>query len=146
MSKNILIPIDGSEYSNEALSFAIEEYPSSQITVVHVVNPDDLFTSPGIEGRTSGMISYEQIQEKHKERAEDLLETARKQASEDDIDIKTEALVGDVSKAVLDYAEEHDIDHIIVGSRGRTGAGRILLGSVAEKIARRSPVPVTIAR
>jgi nucleotide-binding universal stress UspA family protein len=46
----------------------------------------------------------------------------------------------------VDYAAEHDIDHIVVGSHGRTGASRILLGSVAETVARRSPVPVTIVR
>ena len=46
----------------------------------------------------------------------------------------------------MTYAEENDIDHIVVGSHGRGGVSRMLLGSVAETVARRSSVPVTIIR
>jgi len=43
-------------------------------------------------------------------------------------------------------AEEGAFDHVVVGSHGRTGVSRIILGSTAENVIRRSPVPVTIAR
>jgi nucleotide-binding universal stress UspA family protein len=144
MGRNILVPIDESKQSTRALEFVLEEHPDSRITVVHVINPDDIFQSPGIE--SSRMASYEQIRQHHEQRAESLLETARKQADDEGVEIETDYLTGKVSKAIIDYADEHDIDHIVLGSHGRTGARRILLGSVAEKIARRSPVPVTIVR
>jgi nucleotide-binding universal stress UspA family protein len=54
--------------------------------------------------------------------------------------------IGRPSRAIVEYAEEHDIDHIVMGSHGRSGVTRILLGSVAETVVRRSPVPVTIVR
>ena len=48
--------------------------------------------------------------------------------------------------AILDYVEANDVDHVIMGSHGRSGISRILLGSVAEIVARRSPAPVTVVR
>jgi len=44
------------------------------------------------------------------------------------------------------YAEDLDVDHIVMDSHGRSGASRVLLGSVAETVTRRSPVSVTIVR
>ncbi|MFW6265865.1 MAG: universal stress protein, partial [Halanaeroarchaeum sp.] len=44
------------------------------------------------------------------------------------------------------YVEETDVDHVVIGSHGRSGVGRILLGSVAERVVRRSPTPVTVVR
>jgi len=92
------------------------------------------------------MANYDEVQGHHEERAENILETAREQAAEHGVELETEHILGGVSRSIVDYAAEHDIDHIVVGSHGRTGASRILLGSVAETVARRSPVPVTIVR
>jgi len=43
-------------------------------------------------------------------------------------------------------APSHDVDHVVMGSRGRSGVGRVLFGSVAEAVTRRASVPVTIVR
>ncbi|WP_412781655.1 universal stress protein, partial [Aeromonas diversa] len=53
---------------------------------------------------------------------------------------------GDPSRMIISYTETHDVDRIVLGSHGRSGLSRVLLGSVAETVARRSPVPVTIVR
>jgi nucleotide-binding universal stress UspA family protein len=50
------------------------------------------------------------------------------------------------ARAIVDYAEEHDVAHTVVGSHGRTGVTRVLLGSVAENVMRRAPCPVTVVR
>ena len=63
-----------------------------------------------------------------------------------DCDVETAIEVGRPAATIVEEARERDVDHIVVGSHGRTGASRILLGSVAETVARRSPVPVTIVR
>lgn len=51
---------------------------------------------------------------------------------------------GDPVKAVVDWAAAHGVDLVVISSAGRTGVKRALLGSVAEEMARRSPVPVLI--
>ncbi len=54
--------------------------------------------------------------------------------------------VGRPTKVIVEYADEHDINQIVMGSHGRSGMSRILLGSVAEIVVRRASVPVTVVR
>ncbi len=144
MADNVLVAVDDSNQSTEALEFACTEYPEATITALYVLDPGDFYAVSGVEG--TAMANYDEIQRHHEERAEEILEAAREQATDHGIDIETDHVIGGVSRSIVDYAAEHDIDHIVVGSHGRTGASRILLGSVAETVARRSPVPVTIVR
>ncbi len=144
MATHVLVPVDDSNQSTEALEFACEEYPEARITALHVLDPGDFYAATGIEG--GAVANYEELQDHHQDRAEAILEAAREQAAEHGVEIETDHVVGGISRSIVDYAAEHDVDHIAIGSHGRTGASRILLGSVAEKVARRSPVPVTIVR
>jgi nucleotide-binding universal stress UspA family protein len=144
MAQHVLVAVDDSDRSSEAIEFACTEYPDARITALHVLDPGDFYAVSGIEG--TAMANYDEIRSHHEDRAEGILETAREQAAEHGIEIETDHVVGSVSRSIVDYAAEGDIDHIVVGSHGRTGASRILLGSVAETVARRSPVPVTIVR
>jgi universal stress protein A len=58
--------------------------------------------------------------------------------------VKTEVLSGIPARKIAEYARRHRIDLIVVGSHGRTGVSRALLGSVAEAVVRRSPCPVLV--
>ncbi|MXV62015.1 universal stress protein [Natronorubrum sp. JWXQ-INN-674] len=144
MPEHVLVPVDDSDRSTQALDFACKEYPNARITALNVLDPGDFYAATGIEG--GAMANYDQIQEHHENRAEELLKQARERAAEHGVEIETEHVVGGISRSIVNYAEEHGVDHIAIGSHGRTGASRILLGSVAETVARRSPVPVTIVR
>ncbi|APX96853.1 universal stress protein [Natronorubrum daqingense] len=144
MAQHVLVPVDDSNRSMQALEFACQEYPNATITALHVLDPGDFYAATGIEG--GAMANYDEIQQHQETQAENLLEQAKAQASEYDVDIETDQVIGGISRSIVEYADEHDVDHVAVGSHGRTGASRILLGSVAEKVARRSPVPVTIVR
>lgn len=144
MSKRIVVPVDDSDRSIDALEFAIDEFPDAEITALHVLDPGDFYAATGID---SGMMAnYEQIYQRHEEQADQILENATELAAEHGVEIDTDHVIGGISRSIVDYVEEHDIDQIVVGSHGRTGASRILLGSVAETVARRSPVPITIVR
>ncbi|ELY86641.1 universal stress protein [Natrinema altunense] len=144
MAKHVLVAVDDSTQSTEALEFACTEYPDATITALYVLDPGDFYAVSGVEG--TAVANYDEIEGHHQDRAEDVLDGAREQAGEHGIDLETDYVIGGVSRSIVDYAAEHEVDHIVVGSHGRTGASRILLGSVAETVARRSPVPVTIVR
>ncbi|TYL39000.1 universal stress protein UspA [Natronococcus pandeyae] len=144
MPNHVLVPVDDSDRSTQALEFAVEEYPEATITALHILDPGDFYAATGIEG--GAMANYDEIQKHHETRADTILENAKEQAAEHGVTIETERIVGGISRSIVDYADDNDVDHIVVGSHGRTGASRILLGSVAETVARRSPVPVTIVR
>lgn len=144
MTEHVLVPVDESRQSTEALEFACREFPDATITALHVVDPGDFYAATGLEG--GAMANYEQIREYHDQQAETVLDEARDRAADLGCEIETDRVVGAVSRTIVDYAADHDVDHIAIGSHGRTGASRILLGSVAETVTRRSPVPVTIVR
>ncbi|WP_255193906.1 universal stress protein [Natronobeatus ordinarius] len=144
MATHVLVPIDDSDQATKALEFALEEHADAQITALNVIDPSDFYAATGIEG--GAMANYEQIRENHENRAKNLLEEASKRAADAGVEIETDHVLGGVSRTIIEYADEHDVDHVVIGSHGRTGASRILLGSVAERVARRSPVPVTIVR
>ncbi|THE66825.1 universal stress protein [Salinadaptatus halalkaliphilus] len=137
---DILVPVDDSEPARTALEHAVREHPDASITAIHVVDP-----SAGMYGE-GGVYAYDSLLESKKEQAEELLEDVRERAAEDGVDIETDTVVGRPARAVVDYAVEHDADRIVIGSHGRSGASRVLLGSVAEQVVRRAPVPVTVAR
>ena len=142
MGKRILVPIDGSEQSKEALEHVLTEFPGGDITVINVIDPIDVgYTS------TVGMPGYsEEWYEESKESAEALFETAQETADEYGVTLSTTTELGRPSQTIVEYAEENDFDQIVMGSHGRSGVSRILLGSVAETVVRRSPMPVTVVR
>lgn len=144
MPTHVLVPVDDSDCSMAALEFALEEYPDAATTALHILDPGDFYAATGIEG--GAIANYDDIQERHETRAEAILKDAQELADEHDVPIETKSVIGGVSRSIVEYADNHDVDHIVIGSHGRTGASRILLGSVAEAVSRRSPVPVTIIR
>jgi len=60
--------------------------------------------------------------------------------------VVTEIVEGNPHEEILNYVTEHGIDMIIMGTHGRTGLDRVVMGSVAERVVRRSPVPVLTVR
>jgi nucleotide-binding universal stress UspA family protein len=63
-----------------------------------------------------------------------------------DVQTRTEVRSGNPHETILDYTDEHDIDLVVMGTHGRTGLDRYLLGSVTEKVVRTSDVPVLTVR
>lgn len=144
MSSHILVPVDESEQSDAALEFTLSEYPDAQITALQVIDPADI--QGGVALESASPESYGDFREQQEEAAEQILANAEDQADDHGRTIETEQMIGTVGHSIVEFADGHDVDHIIIGSHGRTGASRLLLGSIAEKVARRSPVPVTIVR
>ncbi|GAB6879938.1 universal stress protein [Halorubrum gandharaense] len=145
MTKRILVPVDGSEWSEEALTFAAEEWPDAELTLLHVINPAESTT--GAEGGFPGAV--EQWYEAARERGKNLLSGAAGRVGRD---VETRLEVGRPAPTILAVAagdqDEGDepFDHIVLGSQGRTGLSRVVLGSVAESVVRKSEIPATVVR
>ncbi|WP_302081774.1 universal stress protein [Salinibaculum rarum] len=142
MIDRILVPIDGSAQAEEACELVFEEFPDATLVLLHVINPAE-----ASYGAQASIPSFsEEWYREEKRRAEELFEDIEQQASDHGIEVEHTVEVGKPPHAIAAFAEEHDIDHIVMGSHGREGVSRILLGSVAETVMRRSPVPVTVVR
>jgi nucleotide-binding universal stress UspA family protein len=138
MAKRLLVPVDGSPPSRRALEFAAAEWPDADVLLLYVIDPVDAGYRPGAIPTES-----EEWLREAKADARELLDSYRETAP---AGAETLTRVGRPASTIVEVAEETDVDHVVVGSHGRKGVQRLLLGSVAESVARRSPVPVTIAR
>ncbi|AXG06871.1 universal stress protein [Haloplanus rubicundus] len=142
MAKRLLVPVDGSDPADAALEFALEEYPDADITVLSVIDPTDV----GYGSIEAAPSTFEHLQESAEERTQKVLDEAESRAADHDMTVTAETVIGMPSRAIVEWAENNDIDGIVIGSHGRQGVTRVLLGSVAESVVRRSPVPVTVVR
>ena len=141
MFHNILVPVDGSEPSNSAVVFALrmaaEEHAA--VTFAHAVEVARI-----IAMTSTSAIGPQYALDAAMQAGREILAEARQQAAEGGVKAMTELLEGDCVDSLLDLAERMKADLIVVGSHGRGGISRALLGSVAEGILRRATVPVLV--
>lgn len=138
----VLVPIDGSAPSNDALEFALERYPEATVTVLYVVDPMvDYSRRRAYPGYTRSDEFTTEV-----EKGEHVLGEVTDRHGESVDRFETEIVVGKPARAIVEFAEENEVDGIVLGSHGRDSASRVLLGSVAEAVVRRAPVPVTVVR
>ncbi|UWG47703.1 Nucleotide-binding protein, UspA family [Halanaeroarchaeum sp. HSR-CO] len=136
---NILVPVDGSEHSERAVEYAVNHFPDGDITALHVVELPEGYFSAFMED----LEDLPQVEDEKAE-AREILDTIRATAEELGATIDTAYVTGKPSNQILTYAEENDIDEIVIGNRGLSGVGRVMFGSVAEQVVRRSEIPVVV--
>lgn len=142
MDERILVPFDGSPLSERALERALSIHPEADIVVLHVINPIEIV----YEAESKGLQTAESWHNQMTEQARNLCAEAEERAEEMGCTISTIVQMGQPARKILECIAKQGIDHVIMGSHGRSGVSRLLLGSVAERVMRQSPVPVTIVR
>lgn len=142
MSNRVLVAFDESPQATAALEHAFERFPDAEITVVHVTDPSEWLYGDDFGGGYFADDAYETA----KESADSLLAEVETMAEEAGREVSTISEAGSVPNTIVRVGETIDADHIVIGSHGRRGLSRFLLGSVAEMVARRAPVSVTIIR
>lgn len=143
-ARTVLVPVDDSERSTQAIRYAVENHPDADIVALHVVDAVGAIHAADPEVTAPGY--WEQVFEAAEEAAEAVLADASDVAAEMGVEIRTERVNGRAARRIVEYAEEHDVDEVVLASHGRTGVSRVLLGSVAEQVVRRAPCPVTVVR
>lgn len=141
--KNILCPIDFSETSSEVLEYAVQlaKANNASIHLLTVMEPLVLVDSIPSD--------YNELVEKMREAREQLLDKAVEelQASAPHLKITSQLLTQfDATDAILVVGKETSADLIVMGSHGRRGLSRVLLGSVAESVLREAHCPVLILK
>lgn len=135
MYERILVPTDGSEYASRAGARATHLAAAFDATV-YLLNVVDLDAE-------AGPFSAGGVGEEYVERLEDKgQETLEKTASTLDRAVQTEVVTGRPAEAILEFAREQEIDLIAMGTRGRTGVQRYVMGSVTERVVSLAEIPV----
>lgn len=141
MTYHILVPIDGSSPAKAALEYACDHHSDARLTLLYVVDPMADYS----RYRAGPGYGREHEYESEREKGEAVLESALK-AVPDGVTVETALESGAPARVIIEYADDYDVDGIVIGSHGRKGPARYLLGSVAEQVVRRAAMPVTVVR
>ncbi len=140
----VVVAHDLSEQADRALEQAIDFATRYETTDLHVLGV--------IENRASfsDVIGTHKTDYAAAEKAQEVLRTVADkkllEAGPDGIKLFVHGRLGAPSKEIVELATEAEADMIVVGTHGRSGMNRLLLGSVAEKVVRHAPCPVLVAR
>jgi nucleotide-binding universal stress UspA family protein len=139
MYDRVLVPTDGSSASEGAVDHAIEIAKQYDATL-HAIYVVDTAAYTSLE------VGSDIVIEALREEGTNVVEAVKSKAESAGVTVETTVETGIVHRRIVDYVNEEDIDLVVMGTHGRTGVGRFLLGSVAEKVVRTADAPVMTVR
>ncbi|KDS90875.1 stress response protein [Halorubrum saccharovorum] len=137
----ILVPTDGSAEGKRAVAHALD-LASVHGATVHALYVVDTASYAGMPMESS----WEGVGDLLRDDANEAVAEVESLAAETDLGVETAVAEGSPSKEIIRHAEANGCDLIVMGTHGRGGIDRLLLGSVAEKVVRGSSVPVLTVR
>lgn len=141
--RRFLVPIDSSGNATRALKYAIHLAQSDPSIELHIVNAHE---QPLVYGEVAVYLSEEKAKEMQRRHSEDILNAATELAKAAGVKFTTEILVGDVPHVLVEYAEEKGCEGIVMGTRGMSAIGNLVMGSVANKVIHLTKLPVTLVK
>lgn len=135
--KNILVPVDFSDSGDAAMAYAVslaKEY-DAELHVVHVFEPPSTYVDGGFAG-TPIPTNIPTVDQQEEEAKLELI------IPSEDVKFQRKFVIGSPKDELVKYAKDNSIDLVVMGTHGHTGLTRLLMGSVAEAVVRRSPCPV----
>lgn len=140
MYDDILVPTDGSEPATEAVEHALDlaERAGATVHVLYVVSEAETVAIVG--GAAVGEL------DRRRDEGEAVTQDAVERAAERGVDATSEIRPGTPHREIVRYAEDEGIDLVVMGTHGRSGVRRFLLGSVTERVTRLTDRPVLSVR
>jgi nucleotide-binding universal stress UspA family protein len=145
MNMKILLAIDNSEYSAEAIK-EVAKRPWPPKTIVRVISVVEPVPAPAAELWYDASGSLERVQQEMTKRAAKLTQKTSESLKRKELKIESAVREGDARALIVDEARKWSADLIVLGSHGYTGIKRLLLGSVASSVVSHAPCSVEIVR
>jgi nucleotide-binding universal stress UspA family protein len=139
----LLVPVDNSDGAMRALDYAIryaKERGPAELVIVYAHEP------PLVYGEIAMYLPEEKAEELQREHSEGILRPAIEKAREAGVTFTSEILIGDVAKSIVSYAESSGCCGIVMGTRGMSAIGNLVMGSVATKVIHLTKLPVTLVK
>jgi nucleotide-binding universal stress UspA family protein len=137
-----LIPVDGSATAERAVRHVIALMKGREAMEVHLINVQEKADAPQIQ-RFMKPAEIRRMQLEHGAAA---LQTAKRHLDRAGVKYEEHVLIGDPAETIARFARRGGFHKIILGTHGRTGMSRLLMGSVATKVLHLSTVPVTLVK
>lgn len=147
MFRNILVPTDGSDFSNKAVATAarLAQSLGAKLLVLHVRSPLEL--PHHVEGGALSNLGGKAVMQEIEAEERSLLDAALEIAAADGVKAETAFVAGySIYDAVIRIAREQHCDLIVMASHGRRGITSFLLGSETQKVLAHTTIPVMIVR
>jgi nucleotide-binding universal stress UspA family protein len=142
MTQAWLVPIDGTELSMKSVAWIIAHRDDWKTTPqIHLLN-----VQPALPGDINRFINADQIREFHREAGLKTLAVAEQQLKDAGLVPQLHVVVGESAQTIVDFAASKACNQILIGTRGHSGLGGTLLGSVASKVAHLTTVPLLLVR
>ncbi|WIV67921.1 universal stress protein [Natrialbaceae archaeon AArc-T1-2] len=146
MYERILIPTDGSEVAENAVTHALDiasQY-GAEVHTMYVIDVDAIDVSLGTE--QVQRIKEGQFDEmpELQAQAQAAMDTVAERGEDLGVEVTESITAGQPHRQISRYAEDNDVDLVVMGSAGRSGVRRALLGSVAERTLRTTKIPVMV--
>ena len=142
MTERVLVAIDDSTLGRDSLAYALDVFPDARVTAVHVADPAlDMLPADAEDVYETDPNSLDGVGD---ETAQTVFETIREVSGTTAVDVTY--LVGSVEDRLVEYVEAGEFDHVAMGTHGRDGLSRLLIGSVAEAVVRRTEVPTVLVK
>jgi len=144
MFESILVPVDGSEPSNRAVTLALQvaHVTSARVLFINAVNSEGIILETGGAPFVDPQPAIDQLTRD----GSAALAAAAEGASAAGVTATTEQVEGEPVRRIVELADERGCSLIVMGSHGRSGIARLVLGSVTEGVLRHSHVPVLCIR
>jgi len=141
MISKILVPLDGSDFAEQALPYAAEVARkfNAALTLVWVLNPMVIMSD-------FGAVTYQNLLSLEQDEAKNYLQMKQTELKSEGLSVKIQILEGVVADSIIDVACQNDNDLIVMSTHGRSGLSRWVYGSVATKVLQHAPCPVFLVR
>ncbi len=139
--KKILIATDGSDYTKNSIDYGIDlaKNVEANLHVIYVIDTA-AFASIPMDAAWESMYSL------LKQEGDEATKFVADKAEAEGLEVVSNTVEGHPAEEIIKYAERNSINLIVLGTLGKSGLDRFLLGSVAEKVVRTSKIPVLVVR
>lgn len=143
MIETVLVAVDDSPLAEASVAYAAEVFPDAAIEAVHVADVEYDMEYDMAEVERASLDDLEGVGD---DLAQSVFATVRGVLADRDVDASATLLVGDPADLLVEHAAERDVDQVVMGTHARDGLSRHLLGSVAERVTRRTDAPTTLVK
>ena len=138
----VLVPVDGSAYTDRVIDQLLRQLETEGPMELHLLNVQ----IPVDSGHARMFVSTEDVEAYHREEGLQALKSAREKLDASGVKYNWHVAVGHIADTIIQFAREHAIDRIVMGTHGRSALTHLLLGSVASDVSRSADVPVTLVK